>query len=186
MIVCGLDEAGRGPLAGDVYAAAVILPEEYTLPGLNDSKKLSAKKRDMLFDLIREQAVSYAVASASTGEIETLNILEASLLAMRRAVEGLSVRPGLLLVDGSIARGFAIPAKAVVGGDGLEPCISAASILAKVSRDRAMTELDALYPRYGFAKHKGYGTAAHIKALREHGPCPAHRALFIKKVTGGA
>ncbi|MDR0326431.1 MAG: ribonuclease HII [Oscillospiraceae bacterium] len=182
MIYCGIDEAGRGPLAGDVYAAAVILPERYDLPGLNDSKKLSAKKRDVLFRLIREQAVSCAVASASVREIEEHNILEAALLAMRRAADGLSVKPDLLLVDGNIARGFDVPAKAVVGGDGLEACISAASVLAKVSRDRAMIELDALYPQYGFAKHKGYGTAAHISALREFGPCPAHRLSFLRRI----
>jgi len=182
MTVCGTDEAGRGPLAGDVYAAAVILPEDYTLPGLDDSKKLTAKKRDILYDLIRAQAAAYAVASASVAEIERLNILEASLLAMRRAVEKLAVRPDLLLVDGKIARGFDLPAKAVVGGDGSEPCISAASILAKVSRDRAMAELDRLYPLYGFAKHKGYGTAAHIRALRESGPCPAHRPSFLRRI----
>jgi ribonuclease HII len=182
MLTCGTDEAGRGPLAGDVYAAAVILPEEYGLPGLNDSKKLTAKKREVLFDLIKGQAVSFSIASASVEEIEGLNILEASLLAMRRAVAGLSVQPDLLLVDGNCAKGFAIPAQAVTGGDGLHPCIAAASVLAKVSRDLAMLELDALYPQYGFAKHKGYGTAAHIRALREFGPSPAHRSLFIRKV----
>jgi ribonuclease HII len=182
MVITGVDEAGRGPLAGDVYAAAVILPAEYNLPGLNDSKKLSVKKRELLFDLIKEQALSYSIASASVGEIEELNILQASLLAMRRAVDGLSVRPDLLLIDGNCAEGFDIPAQAVVGGDGLHPCISAASVLAKVARDRAMSELDALCPQYGFARHKGYGTAAHIQALREFGPCPAHRALFIRKI----
>ncbi|MDR0293692.1 MAG: ribonuclease HII [Oscillospiraceae bacterium] len=180
--VCGIDEAGRGPLAGDVVAAAVILPEEYDLPGLNDSKKLSPKRRDILYDFIREQAVAYAVASASVEEIGRLNILEATLLAMRRAADGLAVRPGLLLVDGKIARGFAVPARAVVRGDAEEPCIMAASILAKVSRDRAMAELDDLYPHYGFAKHKGYGTAAHIRALREFGPCPAHRLFFLRRL----
>jgi ribonuclease HII len=165
-----------------VYAAAVILPKEYDLPGLNDSKKLTAKKREVLFGLIREQAVAFCIASASVAEIEELNILESSLLAMRRAVEGLSVRPQLLLVDGNCAKGFQIKAEAVVGGDGLHPCISAASVLAKVSRDLSMTELDKLYPQYGFAKHKGYGTAAHIQAIREHGPSTAHRKLFIRKV----
>ncbi len=181
--VCGIDEAGRGPLAGDVYAAAVILPEGYDLPGLTDSKKLSPKRREVLFDEIIRQAVSFAVASATVLEIEQLNILEASLLAMRRAAEGLTVRPSRLLIDGNIARGFSTPATAVVGGDCTTPCISAASILAKVTRDRAMLALDRRYPGYGFAKHKGYGTAEHIRALRELGPCPEHRALFIRKVT---
>jgi ribonuclease HII len=182
MLICGIDEAGRGPLAGDVYAAAVILPEEYGLPGLNDSKKLTAKKREALFELIKEQAAAFSIASASVAEIDGLNILEASLLAMRRAVAGLYVTPDLLLVDGNCAKGFHIKAEAIIGGDGLHPCISAASVLAKVARDLAMLELDALYPQYGFAKHKGYGTAAHIQALREFGPSPAHRKLFIRKI----
>ncbi|MCL1807670.1 MAG: ribonuclease HII [Oscillospiraceae bacterium] len=197
MIICGIDEAGRGPLAGDVYAAAVILSESGygteslvqsdpdirggTLP-LNDSKKLTAKRRDVLYAAICAQAVSYAVASASVEEIEEINILEASLLAMRRAVERLSVKPDLLLVDGNIARGFDIPAQAIIGGDAHKPCIMAASILAKVSRDRVMAELDTLYPPYGFAKHKGYGTKAHIAAIREHGPCPAHRLSFLRRI----
>ena len=185
-MTAGVDEAGRGPLAGDVYAAAVILPEEYDLPGLNDSKKLTAKRREALFGAIKEQAVSYAIASASVAEIDELNILEASLLAMRRAVAGLSVTPGLLLIDGNCAKGFHIKAEAVIGGDGLHPCISAASVLAKVARDRAMAELDALYPQYGFAKHKGYGTAAHMQALREFGASPAHRKLFVRKVIENA
>ncbi|MDR1668401.1 MAG: ribonuclease HII [Oscillospiraceae bacterium] len=180
--ICGIDEAGRGPLAGDVYAAAVILPERYDLPGLTDSKKLSPKRRDALFDEIMRQSVSCAVAFATVGEIGRLNILEASLLAMRRAVEALSVCPARLLVDGNVARGFSLPAAAVIGGDASEPCISAASVLAKVTRDRAMCLLDSQYPGYGFAKHKGYGTAEHIRALRKLGPCPAHRALFIRKV----
>ncbi|MCL2003298.1 MAG: ribonuclease HII [Oscillospiraceae bacterium] len=182
MRIAGVDEAGRGPLAGDVYAAAVILPERIDLPGLDDSKKLTAKKRESLFDAICKQAVVFSVALATIEEIERLNILEAALLAMRRAVEGLSVQPDLLLVDGNTARGFDIPAKAIIGGDALYPCISAASILAKVSRDRAMAELDARYPQYGFAKHKGYGTAAHIKAIREHGPCAAHRLSFLGRI----
>ncbi len=182
MIVCGVDEAGRGPLAGDVYAAAVVLP--FDIPGLTDSKKLTPKRRDILFDLIRGRSPGYAVASASVEEIERLNILEAALLAMRRAVDALPEKPDLALIDGNIARGFSVPARAVVGGDAISPCISAASVLAKVSRDRAMRELDALYPQYGFAGHKGYGTAEHIRALREYGPCPAHRTLFIRKVCG--
>ncbi|MDR1693228.1 MAG: ribonuclease HII [Oscillospiraceae bacterium] len=183
-LVCGIDEAGRGPLAGDVYAAAVILPEKYTLSGLTDSKKLTPKRRDVLYGEITRQAISFCVAVATVSEIEELNILEATLLAMRRAVDGLTVTPERLLVDGNTARGFSLPAAAIVGGDLTEPCISAASVLAKVSRDRAMTELDTLYPGYGFGKHKGYGTSLHRKALRELGPCPAHRALFIRRVMG--
>jgi ribonuclease HII len=182
MLTAGIDEAGRGPLAGDVYAAAVILPDGFDLPGLNDSKKLTAKKRDCLYDAIREQAVAYAISLATVEEIGRHNILEAALLAMRRAVDTLPVKPGILLVDGNTARGFDIPAKAVVGGDALHPCISAASILAKVSRDRAMADLGALYPQYGFDKNKGYGTAAHIRALKEHGPCPAHRMSFLGRI----
>lgn len=182
MIICGIDEAGRGPLAGDVYAAAVILPGQYDLPGLNDSKKLTPKRRDILFDAICSQAIAYSVASASVEEIEEMNILEATLLAMRRAAEALTVQPDLLLIDGNIAQGFSIPAKAIIGGDATEPCISAASILAKVSRDRAMLELDKMYHGYGFAKHKGYGTAEHIRALQELGPSPAHRMSFLGRI----
>ena len=183
MTRCGVDEAGRGPLAGPVYAGAVILPEKYDLPGLTDSKKLTEKARERLFDQIYAQAVAVGVGSASALEIDELNILEASLLAMRRAVEALSVTPGLLLVDGSIARGFSLPARAVIGGDGLIPAISAASVIAKVSRDRHMAELDGLYPSYGFAKHKGYGTAAHRAVILKLGPCPEHRPLFLRKIT---
>ncbi len=181
MLSCGVDEAGRGPLAGPVYAAAVILPEEYVLPGLDDSKKLSAKKREKLFDAICAQAVDFRVATASVEEIERLNILEAALLAMRRAVEALCVRPDELLIDGNITRGFDIPARAVIGGDALVPAISAASILAKVSRDRYMEELAARYPEYGFEKHRGYGTKAHYAALDKYGPCPEHRESFLKR-----
>ena len=180
-MICGVDEAGRGPPAGPVYAAAVILPERYRLPGLADSKKLSAKKREALFDAICAQAVCYAVGIASVGEIETLNILEAALLAMRRAVGGLSATPELLLVDGNIARGFNIKARAIIGGDSLVPAISAASILAKVSRDRYMTELALKYPEYGFEAHKGYGVKSHFEALDRYGPCPEHRASFLRK-----
>lgn len=179
---CGCDEAGRGPLAGPVFAAAVILPHGIEIEGLNDSKKLSPKKRDALYDRITEQAIAYCVASASVGEIETMNILEADLLAMRRAIAGLSVRPDAVLVDGNIARGFDLPAFAVIKGDALCPSISAASILAKVSRDRYCTEMDARYPAYGFAVHKGYGTAAHRKAILEFGPCPEHRMSFLGKI----
>lgn len=181
--IAGIDEAGRGPLAGPVYAAAVILPTEFDLPGLNDSKKLTEKTRERLFDAIREQAASYAVASASVEEIEALNILGATFLAMRRAAEGLSVSPDLLLIDGNrTPPNLAVPARAVIKGDALSACIAAASILAKVSRDRQMMELDAQYPAYGFAKHKGYGTAAHIEAIRREGPSPVHRPSFLKKI----
>lgn len=179
---CGCDEAGRGPLAGPVFAAAVILPHGIEIEGLNDSKKLSPKKRDALYDRITEQAIAYCVASASVEEIKTMNILEADLLAMRRAIAGLSVRPDAVLVDGNIARGFDLPAFAVIKGDALCPSISAASILAKVSRDRYCTEMDARYPAYGFAVHKGYGTAAHRKAILEFGPCPEHRMSFLGKI----
>jgi ribonuclease HII len=182
VIICGLDEAGRGPLAGDVYAGAVILSDGVDIPGLNDSKKLSPKARALLYDIILEKAAAHSVAFASVGEIEELNILNASLLAMRRAVDALPLSPDMLLVDGNVCKGFGIPAKAVVGGDRLHPCIMAASILAKVRRDRAMEELDALYPAYGFAKHKGYGTPGHIRAVMEHGPCPAHRYSFLGRI----
>lgn len=183
--ICGVDEAGRGPLAGDVFAAAVILPDGYIPEGLNDSKKLSAKKRDKLYDDITNNAVSYAIAKASVDEIEKLNILEASLLAMRRAISALSQKPALALIDGNISRDFDIPAKAIIGGDALCPSIAAASILAKVARDRYCLEMDALYPMYGFADHKGYGTVKHSKAIIEYGPCPLHRSLFIRKIIGG-
>ncbi|MBQ7173709.1 MAG: ribonuclease HII [Clostridia bacterium] len=179
-VICGVDEAGRGPLCGPVYAAACILPEGYIPEGLNDSKKLSPKKRDLLFDQIRENAISYSIAEASVEEIDQLNILEADLLAMRRAIEGLSIKPDLALIDGNIARDFPIDAVAVIGGDAKSPSIAAASILAKVARDRACIELDRLYPEYGIAKHKGYGTKAHMEALRKYGPSPIHRKLFIR------
>ena len=180
-----MDEAGRGPLAGPVYAAAVILSPEQPIVGLNDSKKLSEKKREALFDVICEKAVAYCVASASVEEIEQYNILGATFLAMQRAVEGLSVRPDLALIDGNrIPKTLTIPAEAVVKGDALSESIAAASILAKVSRDRVLVELDKQYPAYGFAVHKGYGTAAHTAALREYGPCPAHRPGFLTKILG--
>lgn len=181
-LICGVDEAGRGPLAGDVFAAAVILPEGYIPEELNDSKKLSPKKRDKLFDEIKNNAVSYAIATASVAEIEEHNILEASLLAMRRAIEKLYPKPDFALIDGNIARGFDIPSKAIIDGDALCPSIAAASILAKVARDRYCLEMDALFPMYGFASHKGYGTAKHRKAIEDYGPCPLHRSLFIRKI----
>lgn len=182
--VCGCDEAGRGPLAGPVYAAAVILPDGAVVDGLNDSKKLSAKQREAVRGRILETALDSAVAFATVEEIETLNILGASLLAMRRAVEALRVRPALLLIDGSVARGFAQPAVAVVGGDARCPSIAAASVLAKVARDAYCAEADALYPQYGFAQHKGYGTKAHRETLLRYGPCPLHRPSFLKKLWG--
>ena len=183
-VICGCDEAGRGPLAGPVYAAAVILPAGVEIKGLDDSKKLSAKKRDALFDEIREKAVCYAIARAEVEEIEASNILECALFAMRRAVEPLSTRPQLALIDGNIARGFDLPAVPVIGGDAKCPSIAAASVLAKVARDRDCMELDKLYPRYGFAVHKGYGTKAHFDKIVEYGPCPYHRLSFLKKKLG--
>ena len=178
--VCGVDEAGRGPLCGPVVAAACILPCGLVLPGLNDSKKLSEKKRDLLFDLIKENAVAYCIASASVEEIDQLNILEATLLAMRRAIDGLSIKADFALVDGNVSRDFQIDAKAVIAGDATSPSIAAASILAKVTRDRMCVELDAAYPQYGIAKHKGYGTKAHMQALRDHGASPIHRKQFVR------
>ena len=176
--VCGMDEAGRGPLAGPVVAAACILPPDFLPEGLDDSKKLTEKKREKLFDIITESAVSYCIASASPEEIDQYNILEASLLAMRRAIAGLNPQPDLVLVDGCINRGFTIPAKAIVSGDALSPSIAAASILAKVTRDRMCVDMDAEYPQYGFAKHKGYPTPAHKLAVYEYGPCPYPRRSF--------
>ena len=178
--VCGVDEAGRGPLCGPVVAAACILPDGLVLEGLNDSKKLTAKKRERLFDLICENAIAYCIAEASVEEIDSLNILEADLLAMRRAIDGLSVKADFALIDGNVARDFQIPARAVVHGDAISPNIAAASILAKVTRDRQCEELDRLYPQYGIGKHKGYGTKAHMDALRQYGPSPIHRKKFIR------
>ena len=178
--VCGVDEAGRGPLCGPVVAAACILPCGLVIPGLNDSKKLSEKKRELLFDQIKQNAVSYCIASASVEEIDELNILEATLLAMRRAIKGLDVKADFALIDGNVDRDFPIDAKAVISGDATSPSIAAASILAKVTRDHMCIELDAAYPQYGIAKHKGYGTKAHMQALREYGPSPIHRKQFIR------
>lgn len=179
-VVCGTDEAGRGPLAGPVFAAACILPTGLIIEGLNDSKKISEKKRDKLFDIIKKEAISYGIASASVEEIDSLNILEAAQLAMRRAVAMLSPAPDLVLVDGNIARGFEMTAVPIIGGDAKSPSIAAASILAKVSRDRDCMVLDQMYPEYGFAKHKGYPTKDHMQLVRELGPCPAHRKTFLK------
>lgn len=177
-LVCGVDEAGRGPLAGPVYAAAVILDPRQPVAGLADSKQLSARQRELLSVAIRSRALAWAIAAASVEEIDTLNILRASLLAMRRAVEALSVRPDEALVDGNQAPTLAIACRTVVGGDRLHPSISAASILAKTARDAELIALDASYPQYGFARHKGYGTPQHLLALRVHGPCAIHRRTF--------
>ena len=178
--VCGCDEAGRGPLCGNVVAAAVILPQGLVIEGLNDSKKLSEKKREALFEVIKKEAVAYSVAFATPAEIDEHNILGATMIAMNRAVEGLAVKADFALIDGNCARGFVIPTQTVVKGDAKSPSIAAASILAKVTRDRQCAELDALYPEYGFAKHKGYPTKDHMQKVRELGPCPEHRRSFLK------
>ena len=183
--VCGVDEAGRGPLSGPVVAAACILPAGCVIPGLNDSKKLTPKQRDRLFDAVRESALSYAVGMASPEEIDELNILNATMLAMRRAIEELPVPADFALIDGNCARGIAIPHKTVISGDALSVSIAAASILAKVTRDRICLENDREYPEYGFAKHKGYGTKEHMDALRRLGPCPLHRRSFLKFLSDG-
>lgn len=180
--LCGVDEAGRGPLAGPVCAAAVMLPRNLVIPGLNDSKKLSPKKRDALYDAILAQAVSYGIAFATVEEIEKWNILGATFLAMNRAIEQLSEPPALALIDGNRNSGIHGNSRCVVGGDGKCAEIAAASILAKVTRDRYMLQMAEQYPQYGFAQHKGYGTAAHYAALREYGPCPIHRPSFLKKM----
>ena len=178
--VCGCDEAGRGPLCGPVVAAAVILPLGFEIEGLNDSKKLTEKKREKLFDRIKEKAIAYAIAEASPEEIDEINILNASMLAMRRAVEALPVKADFALIDGNCSRGFEIPTETVVSGDAKSCSIAAASILAKVTRDRGCKELDEQYPMYGIAKHKGYPTKDHMNAVREHGPSPIHRKTFLK------
>lgn len=178
-IICGTDEAGRGPLAGPVVAAACILPDGYMPEGLNDSKKLTEKKRDALYEIITRDAVAWCAASASPEEIDAINILEASLLAMRRAVAGLGIRPDFLLIDGNVNRGFDLPARAIVSGDALSPSIAAASVIAKVTRDRLCADYETLYPGYGFAGHKGYPTPAHKLAVFEKGPCPIHRRSFL-------
>ena len=180
--LCGVDEAGRGPLAGPVCAAAVILPRGLRIPGLNDSKKLSEKRREQLYGEICAKAEAWAAAFASVEEIEELNILGATYLAMNRAIAALSVTPELALIDGNRAKGVEYNCKCIVGGDGKCADIAAASIIAKVTRDRLMYELDEEYPGYGFAKHKGYGTAAHYAAIRELGPCEAHRPSFLRKM----
>ena len=183
-VICGVDEAGRGPLAGPVYAAAVILPRDLEIPGLTDSKKLSDKKRRELFPIIQEQAVAFGIGVGSEKEIDEINILQATFLAMKRALEKLSVRPDLALIDGNRETDFGVPAKTVVKGDSLSASIAAASILAKVSRDNYMMELAQKYPQYGFDIHKGYGTKAHYQALREFGPSEVHRMTFLKSFYG--
>ncbi len=177
-LTAGVDEAGRGPLAGPVVAAAVILDERQPIAGLADSKKLSAARRDRLYDEIRAKALCCCVAQASVEEIDSVNILQATLLAMQRAVAGLRLKPGLVLVDGNRLPLLEMRAEAIVKGDAKVAAISAASILAKVTRDRGLEQLDQRYPQYGFARHKGYGTAEHLQALRLHGPCPEHRSSF--------
>lgn len=179
-LVCGVDEAGRGPLCGPVVAAACILPSGLVLEGLNDSKKLTEKKREALYDLICENAIAYAVALGSVEEINETDILSTTLHTMRRAIDALDPKPDIALIDGNITRDFTLPVRAVVHGDAISPSIAAASILAKVTRDRLCLELDAQYPQYGIAKHKGYGTKAHMDALREHGPAPIYRTKFIR------
>ena len=185
-ILCGVDEAGRGPLAGPVYAAAVILPRHLEIPGLTDSKKLSDKKRRELFPVIQEQATAFGIGFASEAEIDEINILQATFLAMKRALAQLPIRPDLALIDGNRETDFGIPVKTVVKGDSLSANIAAASILAKVSRDDYMLRLAEAYPQYGFDIHKGYGTKAHYQALREFGPSDVHRKTFLKSFYGKA
>ena len=178
--ICGCDEAGRGPLCGSVVAAAVILPEGEIIDGLNDSKKLSEKKREALFDIIKERAIAYAIAEATPEEIDEINILNASMLAMNRAVESLSIKADYALIDGNCSRGFSIPTETVVKGDSKSYSIAAASVLAKVTRDRQCLELDKAYPLYDIAKHKGYPTKEHMAAVRKFGPAPIYRKTFLK------
>ncbi len=178
--VCGVDEAGRGPLAGPVVAAACILPIDCEIEGLNDSKKLSEKKRDQLFEIIKEKAIAYSIASASNQEIDEFNILNATMLAMARAIEGLPQKADFALVDGNCVRNFPVPAATLVKGDAKCPSIAAASILAKVTRDRICMEMDKEYPEYNFKKHKGYPTKEHRELVMKYGPCPLHRLTFLK------
>ena len=183
-VICGVAEAGRGPLAGPVCAAAVILPEHLEIPGLTDSKKLTDKKRRELFHIIKEQAIAYGIGLASEKEIDEINILQATFLAMERALGELSVKPDLALIDGNREKDFGIPVKTIVKGDSLSMNIAAASILAKVTRDDLMMEMAQTYPEYRFDVHKGYGTKAHYAALTQHGPSPIHRMTFLKKFYG--
>ena len=183
-LICGVDEAGRGPLAGPVCAAAVILPQGLDIPGLNDSKKLSDKQRRTLAPIIRQSALSWAVAFADHREIDEINILQATYLAMDRAISQLNIKPELALIDGNRAKDFGLPVKTVVHGDSLSASIAAASILAKVTRDDYMLQMAEKYPGYAFDVHKGYGTKVHYAALKEHGPCEIHRMTFLKKLYG--
>jgi len=183
--VCGVDEAGRGPLAGPVCAAAVILPENCEIAGLNDSKKLSEKKREELFDIIKEKALAYSIAFGSLEEIEEFNILEATFMAMNRAIDGLETPADFALIDGNrVPKNIKIPCETVVKGDGLSLSIAAASVLAKVTRDRLLLEIDKEYPQYNFKKHKGYGTKEHTDLILKYGPSPVHRMSFLKKLLG--
>lgn len=181
-LICGVDEAGRGPLAGPVYAAAVILPRNIEIEGLNDSKKLSEKKREALFDIICSESISFGIASATVEEIEQLNILNAAMLAMNRAIEQLSEKPSLALIDGNRNSAIKMPSRCVVKGDAKCADIAAASILAKVSRDRYMLLMSEKYPEYAFDRHKGYGTKLHYEKLRQYGPCETHRPSFLRKM----
>ena len=181
-LICGADEAGAGPLAGPVYAAAVILPIGLELKGLNDSKKLTEKARERLFPLIQKQAIAWAVARAEPAEIDRINILNARMLAMERAIQALEPKPEFVLIDGNCSRGITLPSLTVVHGDSLSANIAAASILAKVSRDHYMVEVAEQYPEYEFQRHKGYPTKRHYELLRQYGPCPIHRLTFLKKL----
>ncbi|MGN0647042.1 MAG: ribonuclease HII [Oscillospiraceae bacterium] len=183
-VFCGVDEAGRGPLAGDVYAAAVILQPDARIAGLNDSKKIPEARREDMVAEIKEKSVAWSIAFATVEEIERLNILQATMLAMRRAVEGLAVAPQLALIDGNQVPDLQIPTQFLIGGDAKSASVAAASVLAKTARDATLRELDTRYPMYGFAKHKGYGTKAHYDAIRQYGMCPAHRPSFLKKFYG--
>ncbi len=183
--VCGIDEAGRGPLCGPVCAAAIILPENCEIPGLNDSKKISEKKRDVLFDIIKEKAIAYNVVMIDEKIIDEINIFQATFLAMRSAVDGLPVKADIALIDGNGKPGLDIEERTVVKGDAKSVSIAAASILAKVTRDRYMLEMDERYPEYQFAKHKGYGTKLHYEMIEKYGICPLHRRSFLKKIIGG-
>ncbi len=183
-VVCGVDEAGRGPLAGPVFAAAVVLPSNVMIEGLNDSKKLSEKKRELLYDEIKAKALAHCIAFAFEKEIDELNILRATFLAMRRAIDGLAVKPDFALIDGNRLPELNIPAKAIIKGDSLSASIAAASILAKVERDRLMKKLSEKYPEYSFEKHKGYGTKLHVDLLKKYGPSEIHRRSFLKKILG--
>ncbi len=184
-LVCGVDEAGRGPLAGPVFAAAVILPYHLVIDGINDSKKLSEKKRDVLYDKIKSQAIAYNISLATEKEIDKINILNATLLAMKRAVEGLKVKPDFILIDGNKMPDLDVASCAIVKGDSLSASIAAASILAKVERDNLMKLLSKKYPQYSFEKHKGYGTKLHIELIKKYGPSKIHRKSFLKKILGG-